>query len=128
VTEPALPPAPTPIVPPPTLVAPAPSVPASGTEPPAPAATGAFVAAPSGEAAASGVQLIQVAAVSSIAKGRELQRDLRAAGFDAYWESVRTGKGDVVRVRISVDRATQSVAETLADLTRRGFKPILVNP
>lgn len=74
--------------------------------------------------------MIQVAAVGDIAKGRELQRQLRAAGYDAYWESVRVPKkkSDVVRVRISIDRATQSVADTLAELKNRGFDPILVNP
>ena len=76
------------------------------------------------------MQLIQVAAVTDIARGRELQRQLRSAGFDAYWESVRAPKqkGETVRVRVSVDRATQSVAETLADLQRRGFQPTLVSP
>jgi len=74
------------------------------------------------------VQLLQVAAVNDIARGRELQRKLREAGMDAYWESVRTNKGDVVRVRVSVDPATQSVAETLAKLKAMGFDPIIVNP
>jgi cell division septation protein DedD len=68
--------------------------------------------------------------VAEIARGRDLQRQLRAAGFDAYWESVRVPgrKDDVVRVRVSVDRATQSVGEVLAELKKRGFDPILVNP
>ena len=48
--------------------------------------------------------------------------------MDAYWESVRTKTGDVVRVRVSVDPATQSVAETLAKLKAMGFDPIIVNP
>jgi len=74
------------------------------------------------------VQLLQVAAVNDIARGRELQRKLREAGMDAYWESVRTNKGDVVRVRVSVDPATQSVADTLAKLKAMGFDPIIVNP
>ncbi len=79
----------------------------------------------------TGTQLIHVATVPNIAKGRELQRDLRASGLEAYWESVRAQgkkKGDVVRVRVSVDRATQSVADVMADLRRRGFTPVLVNP
>jgi len=33
-----------------------------------------------------------------------------------------------VRVRVAVDRATQSVAATIADLQKRGFQPVLVNP
>jgi hypothetical protein len=55
---------------------------------------------------------------------------LRAAGFDAYWESVRApdSKGDVVRVRVAVDRATQNVAATMAELQKRGFQPVLVSP
>jgi cell division septation protein DedD len=74
------------------------------------------------------VQLLQVAAVNDVARGRELQRKLREAGMDAYWESVRTKTGEVVRVRVSVDPATQSVAETLAKLKAMGFDPIIVNP
>jgi cell division septation protein DedD len=74
------------------------------------------------------VQLLQVAAVTDVARGRELQRKLREAGMDAYWESVRTKTGEVVRVRVSVDPATQSVAETLAKLKAMGFDPIIVNP
>lgn len=77
----------------------------------------------------TGTQLIQVANVPNIAKGRELQRDLRAAGLDAYWESVRAPgkkKEDVIRVRVAVDRATQSVSDVVAELTKRGFAPVLV--
>jgi len=44
---------------------------------------------------ASTVQLIQISAVHEIARGRQLQQRLRDAGFDAYWESVRTTAGDV---------------------------------
>lgn len=106
--------------------------PAAATEAPPPAApaSGAFAAAPGTAAPAAGTQLIQVAAVNDIAKARELQRQLRTAGFDAYWESVRrgNGKGEIVRVRVAVDRARQSVAETIAELKRRGFEPTLVNP
>jgi general secretion pathway protein D len=98
----------------PSTVAPSDSSGASATRP-APAQPG-------------GVQLLQVAAVKEIIRGRELQRQLRAAGFDAYWESVRTRGTDVVRVRVSVDPATQSVADTLAKLKAMGFDPILVNP
>jgi cell division septation protein DedD len=70
-----------------------------------------------------------VAAVSDIARGRDLQRQLREAGFDAYWESVRNNKkGDVVRVRVSVDPAIRSMADTLAKLKAMGFEPIIVSP
>jgi cell division septation protein DedD len=69
-----------------------------------------------------------VAAVKEIGRGRELQRQLRAAGFDAYWESVTTRNGEIVRVRVAVDPATQSVSETLTKLKQMGFDAILVNP
>jgi cell division septation protein DedD len=71
---------------------------------------------------------LQVAAVTEIARGRDLQRRLREAGFDAYWELVKTKKGDVIRVRVSVDQATQTVAETIAKLKSMGFDPIIVAP
>jgi cell division septation protein DedD len=71
---------------------------------------------------------VQVAAVDEIARGRELQRQLRDAGFDAYWESVKSGGGEVVRVRIAVNQATQSVADTVAKLRAMGFDPIIVTP
>jgi general secretion pathway protein D len=94
----------------------------------APPASGAF-AAQAGPAPSTGVQLLQVAAMTDIARGRDLQRRLRDAGFDAYWESVKTSKGDdVVRVRVSVDRATQSVADTIARLKAMGLDPIIVTP
>lgn len=85
-------------------------------------------APPSAPAPTSGTQLLQVAAVSEIARGRELQVKLREAGLDAYWELVKTNKGDVVRVRVSVDRATQSVSDTIAKLKAMGFDPIIVAP
>ena len=73
--------------------------------------------------------MLQVASVNDIARGRDLQRQLRAAGMDAYWESVRTKQGgDVVRVRVTVDPATQSVADAIAKLKSLGFDPIIVTP
>ena len=88
------------------------------------------MATPGAEAPRGGTQLIQVASVTDVNKGRDLQKQLRAAGFDAYWESVRSpdNKGDVVRVRVAVDRASQNVATTMSDLQKRGFQPVLVNP
>ncbi len=100
-----------------------------------PALTAAGAAAPSsgafaaqGPAPSGGMQLVQVATVNEIARGRELQRQLRDAGFDAYWESVRTGSGEMVRVRVSVNQATQSVADTVAKLKAMGFDPVVVTP
>jgi len=141
-TTPVAPPAPEPApapmpAPAPQSAAPQPDATASAPPPartetasPAAPVTGAFAAAPGTAAPATGTQLIQVAAISDIAKARELQKQLRAAGFDAYWESVRrpNGKGEIVRVRVAVDRARQSVAETMAELRKRGFEPTLVNP
>jgi cell division septation protein DedD len=123
----------------PITPAPAPSSappPSSSTSAPPQAAApaGAGTAPPSGVFAAqgpapnSGIQLVQVATVNEIVHARELQRRLRDAGFDAYWESVKTGSGEMVRVRVSVNQATQSVADTVAKLRAMGFDPIIVAP
>jgi general secretion pathway protein D len=116
--------------------APVAAAPASttATQPLAPAAaaaarpaSGAFAASAGARAPSMRTQLVQVIALTDVAKGREIQRQLRAAGFDAYWESVKSDRGaDSVRVRVAVDRATQSVAAVIADLKRRGFEPTLV--
>ncbi len=53
---------------------------------------------------------------------------MRDAGFDAYWESVKTGSGEMVRVRVAVNQATQSVPDTVAKLKAMGFDPVLVTP
>ncbi|MFO0208901.1 MAG: secretin N-terminal domain-containing protein, partial [Betaproteobacteria bacterium] len=121
----------------PVLTAPpAATLPAAAGTPPAAAPSAAIALAPPPAAAPSpaappaggGAQLIQVAATSDMARGRDLQRQLRAAGFDAYWEIVRGDKGDVVRVRVAVDRATRTVDDTLAALRARGLQPVLVAP
>lgn len=93
-------------------------------------------APPSAAPAKDGPQLIQVANVPSIVKGRQLQRQLGAAGLDAYWESVRERSPeapdqppkDVVRVRVWADGAAQNIAEVLATLKQLGFEPVLVQP
>jgi general secretion pathway protein D len=105
-------------------VAAASTVPATGA---AAAPSGAFAATQGGPAGAPS-NLLQVAAVTEIGRGRELQRQLRVAGFDAYWEAVKTKKGEVVRVRVSVDTATQSMADTITRLKAMGFDPIIVAP
>jgi len=116
----------------PAMPAPAPSgepPPSSSTNAPPQAAapsSGAFAA--QGPAPGGGVQLVQVTTVNEIARGRELQRQLRDAGFDAYWESVKTGSGEMVRVRVAVNQATQSVPDTVAKLKAMGFDPVLVTP
>jgi cell division septation protein DedD len=114
--------------------APAPAPAPQGSVPPASAApaSGSFAASASSPPVPAGsrVQLLQVAAGTDVAKGRELTKQLREAGFDAYWESVREpGRNDeVVRVRVSVDRATQNVPATIAELKQRGFDAVPVTP
>jgi len=71
-------------------------------------------------------QLIQVSAVRDIGRGRQLQQRLTEAGFDSYWESVRTTEGDVVRIRISVERRAARIADALSMLRRLGYDPVLV--
>jgi len=77
---------------------------------------------------AASYQLIQVSAVQEIARGRQLQIQLRSAGFDAYWESVRTGSGEVVRIRVAVERQASKIADALSALRRLGYDPVLVGP
>jgi general secretion pathway protein D len=115
--------------PPAGVPAPQGAAPAAPTAPAAASApvTGAFAASASSPPGAR-VQLIQIAAVGDVARGRQLQRELRDAGYDAYWESVRTDRGEVVRVRIAVDRTRQDVDEVVARLKSRGHEPILVAP
>ncbi|MBA3253857.1 MAG: SPOR domain-containing protein, partial [Burkholderiaceae bacterium] len=137
---------PTPVTPAPVTPTPLPAPPATVVAPPAslPSAVIGGAAAPSAAPSStartdtsttrpavtqSGSSLLQVAAVTDIARGRDLQRQLRAAGMDAYWESVRTKQGnDEVRVRVTVDPATQSMADAIAKLKAMGFDPIIVTP
>jgi general secretion pathway protein D len=107
---------------PPQAAAPA-GAPAAGAAAPS---SGAFAA--QGPAPGGGMQLVQVTTVNEMAHGRALQRQLRDAGFDAYWESVKTGSGEMVRVRVAVNQATQSVPDTVAKLKAMGFDPVLVTP
>ncbi|MGE5160880.1 MAG: type II secretion system secretin GspD [Betaproteobacteria bacterium] len=129
-SNPAAPPVQAPAVP-------AAPVPAPSSAPPPSSATGAApqAAAPSsgtfaaqGPAPGGNIQLVQVATFGEIARGRELQRQLRDAGLDAYWESVKAAGGDEVRVRVAVNQATQSVADTVAKLKAMGFDPVIVTP
>ena len=70
--------------------------------------------------------LIEVAVVDTMAHARQIQRQLRDAGLDAYWESVATSAGQSVRVRVSVQTPRRTVADTLAQLRALGFSPSLV--
>jgi general secretion pathway protein D len=131
---------PTPSAPPPAAPsAPPPAAPAPVPTPtPAPAPAPASAAPPSGNFTASAAsprakgpqQLLQVMATSDVPRGREVTRQLREAGFDAFWESVRMPglNEEVVRVRVAVDPATANMNSAIAELRRRGFEPLLVNP
>jgi general secretion pathway protein D len=134
-------PAPPPPVPTPTLTSPPTAAPAptpARTPPPVSVAAAPPSAAVAGRdsepstqrstAQPGSSQLLQVAAVNDIARGRDLQRQLRAAGMDAYWESVSNKGKDVVRVRVNVDPATQTMADAIAKLKSMGFDPIIVTP
>jgi general secretion pathway protein D len=81
---------------------------------------------PAGPANPNPYQLIQVSAVRDIRRGRQLQQRLQLAGFDSYWESVRTAEGDEVRIRVSVERQPGTIAGALSTLRRLGYDPVLV--
>jgi cell division septation protein DedD len=55
-----------------------------------------------------------------------LQRRLKRAGFDSYWESVSTPEGDVVRIRVSVEREPTKIADAMSQLRQLGYDPVLV--
>ena len=95
--------------------------PLTSKEAPAPAALGKAAAQSGGDA-----PLIEVAVVDTMAHARQMQRQLRDAGLDAYWESVATSSGQSIRVRVSVQTPRRTVADTLAQLRALGFSPSLV--
>jgi general secretion pathway protein D len=95
---------------------------------PAPANSVKPAGALASNAQASPYQLIQVSSVRDIGRGRQMQQQLRQAGFDSYWESVRTTDGDVVRIRVSVERTANTIADALSTLRRLGYDPVLVTP
>jgi len=116
-SKPAAPPAAAPVAPP---SAPTSAAPASGN----------FAASATTPPAKSPQQLLQVMATSDVARGRELSKQLREAGYDAFWESVRMpGLNDeIVRVRVAVDPTGAAMTAAIGDLRRRGFEPIPVTP
>jgi general secretion pathway protein D len=107
----------------------APTHPASTAPASVAPASGNFAASASTPAAASGQQLLQVMATGDLARGREVSRQLREAGYDAFWEAVRLPGRDeeVVRVRVAVAQPAQQLPSAIADLRRRGFEPYLVS-
>jgi general secretion pathway protein D len=80
--------------------------------------------------AGRGVQTVQVATAPSIEQGRQLQQQLRSAGYDAHWESLRgaPASAEAVSVRVTLDRATRNLPDAMLDLRQRGFEPVLVTP
>jgi len=77
-----------------------------------------------------GVQTVQVATAPSVEQGRQLQQQLRSAGYDAHWESLRGAQAsaEAVSVRVTLDRATRNLPDAMLDLRQRGFEPVLVTP
>lgn len=98
--------------------------PAGLPAPAAPAAGGAV----SDAGVAAAVQVIQIAAPRDAGAARQMQRRLKDSGIDAYLESVRTLDGEVVRVRVSVERRGDNVAAALSRLRGLGFDPVPVSP
>lgn len=107
------------------------TAPVDGAGPMQPGSPSAPATAAADPAASTGnTQLIEVLTTPNVARGRDVQRQLRAAGFDAYWESVRAPgqPQEQVRVRVAVDRATQNPQVVVTELRKRGFAPTLVTP
>jgi len=109
----------------PTQPAPSPGAPAA-----APSSTGPAGGAAPGQAATAApalpAQVLQVTVMPDLDSGRRIQQELRNAGFDAYLEPMRTSTGEIVRVRVKVDGATRSSAETIAELRKLGYNPMPV--
>ena len=123
----AAPPAPGAV--PPPILKPEPAVPAPQSSLPPSSVPLTTVAAESLKAG-RGVQTVQVATAPSIEQGRQLQQQLRSAGYDAHWESLRGAQAsaEAVSVRVTLDRATRNLPDAMLDLRQRGFEPVLVTP
>ncbi|MEG1969371.1 MAG: SPOR domain-containing protein, partial [Burkholderiaceae bacterium] len=81
--------------------------------------------------AAMAMQVVHVVQVGSMADAKRAQaliKKLQDSGYTAYTDVVRTGKSELVRVRVrvAIDPARQALADALADLRARGLNPILV--
>jgi general secretion pathway protein D len=123
----AAPPAPGAV--PPPILKPEPAVPAPQSSLPPSSVPLTTIAAESLKAG-RGVQTVQVATAPSIEQGRQLQQQLRSAGYDAHWESLRGAQAsaEAVSVRVTLDRATRNLPDAMLDLRQRGFEPVLVTP
>ncbi len=110
----------------PATAIPVPDAAPKSASPSAGPASGAFAASADTAEPAAKTRLLQVAALSDIGSGRKVQQQLRQAGFDAYWESIRTSTGEIVRVRVAIDPARRSIAAAMDELKRLGFSPVLV--
>jgi len=71
--------------------------------------------------------LIEVAVVDTMAHARQLQRQLKDAGLDAYWESVDTPAGQSIRVRVTVQSPRRTLSDTMAQLRALGYSPSVVS-
>jgi lysophospholipase len=98
-------------------------------EPPAPAAPAAAKAEPAAPApAASGVGFaVQMGAFASTAEANALRDRLRAAGFSAIVQPVRTDKGTLNRVRVG-PVSTRAEADQLKARLASGFGAGMVVP
>jgi general secretion pathway protein D len=114
---------------PPPILKPEPPVPAPQSSLP-PSSVPLTTLAADSLKAGRGVQTVQVATAPSVEQGRQLQQQLRSAGYDAHWESLRGAQAsaEAVSVRVTLDRATRNLPDAMLDLRQRGFEPVLVTP
>lgn len=71
--------------------------------------------------------VVQVGTLSDAKLASALVEQLQAAGYAAYAEPVRTGKGELMRLRLGLG-ADQALEAVLEDLRKRGFDPIVIRP
>jgi general secretion pathway protein D len=72
------------------------------------------------------VQLIELRSVGDANRSVQVVRELREAGYDAYWETVNTGSGETTRVRVAVDQGRQEIGSVMSALMARGLEPTLI--
>ena len=72
------------------------------------------------------VQLIELRNIGDANRGRQIVRDLRDAGYDAYGETVSTDRAETIRVRVAVDLGRQEIGSVMSALLTRGLEPTLI--
>ncbi|MEG0821797.1 MAG: type II secretion system secretin GspD [Burkholderiaceae bacterium] len=94
----------------------------------APALSDVTPATPPAAMAMQVVHVVQVGSMADAKRAQALIKKLQDSGYTAYTDVVRTGKSELVRVRVrvAIDPARQALADALADLRARGLNPILV--